>query len=460
MAWSRDALTAHQLALALFYGQTFFVLGFSVIFLARRSARIEIARNLLFLAVFGFCEALVAWSPLWIEPSDAPAPALAWLRLLLLGTGYAFLLTFALQIFTSLERRDQECWTIVGGLVALWLIGLFVALVIGVPVERIWLGGEIVARYGLALPGGLLAAFGLRLQTYRTIGRERLPLVKVHLRITGIGLGLFALLGGLIGPAAPFFPANWLNQELFLRATGVPISLLRGLCGIAITYGIVHTLGLVLSEIELWLENAERRQVLVRERERIGRELHDGIIQSIYAAGLMLEGVQHSVPDEPEAARSQLTRAIDSLNQTIQDIRRYIFDLRGEMPADDLKTGLNKMLDEFRVNTLLETEFLVEGESEGGMGAERRQHILQIAREALTNVARHAQARRVVVSLQYDASELQLVISDDGVGASKLPVNKGHGLRNIRERARLIDGALDIDTQPNEGMKLTLTVPY
>ncbi len=460
MTWLRDILTAHQLTLALFYGQAFFVLGFSVIFLARRSARIERARNLLFLSIFGFCEALVAWSPLWIESSDDPSPALSWLRLLLLGAGYAFLLTFALQIFMSLERQDRECWTIVGGIVALWLIGLVVARVTGVPAERIWLGGEIVARYGLALPGGLLAALGLRRQTYRTIGHERLPLVKAHLRVTGGALGLFALFSGLIGPAAPFFPASWFNQDMLLRVTGIPVSLFRGLCGIAITYGIVRTLTVVLSEIELWLENAERRQVLVRERERIGRELHDGIIQSIYAAGLMLEGAQHGISDKPEAARSQLTRAIDSLNQTIQDIRRYIFDLRGETLADDLETGLNKMLEEFRVNTLLETGFVVEGESGMGLGAERRQHIFQIAHEALTNVARHAQARQVNIRLQYDTSELHLVISDDGIGVPKLPANKGHGLRNIRERARLIDGTLDIDTEPNKGMTLTLTVPY
>lgn len=449
--------TWQNLTLSLFYGQAFFVLGLAILFLAHRSARIEIARNLRLLAAFGFCEALVAWSPLW--GSDLSV-ALSWLRLLLLGMGYAFLLTFALQMFVSLERWDSECWVIAGGILLLWLIGLGVARVAGVPTGRILLEGEIAARYGLALPGGLLGAWGLRRQAYRTIGRERMELVKTPLRVAGVALGAFAIFEGLIGPAAPFFPPLWLNQETFLLVTGLPVELFRGLCGIAITYGIVRSLGMVLNEIELWLENVERRQVLVRERERIGRELHDGIIQSIYAAGLMLEGAQHSISDEPDAARSQLTRAIDSLNRTIQDIRRYIFDLRGERPADDLETGLDKMLKEFRVNTLLETAFSVDGEREGGLGAERRQHIFQIAREALTNVARHAQARRVQIQLRYDTDELQLVISDDGVGISALPVNRGHGLRNIRERARLIDGALDIDTEPNKGMTLTLTVPY
>jgi len=460
MTWLRDVLAAHQLMLVLLHGQAFFVLGLSIVFLARRSARLEVARGLSPLAVFGFCEALVAWSPAWLVPSSASAPLLAWLRLLLLGVGYAFLLAFALQARASLERRRWERWAFAGGLFALWLTGLIVARVAGVPAEQVRLGGEVAARYGLALPGGLLGAWGLRRQTYRTIEPERLPLVKPPLRITWFALGFFALFGGLIGPAASFFPASWLNQEALLRATGIPISLIRGLCGIAITYGIVRALGVVLSEIELWLESMERRQALARERERIGRELHDGIIQSIYAAGLMLEGARHSIPDEPETARAQLTRAIGSLNQTIQDIRRYIFDLRGEMPEGDLEMGLGKMLKDFRVNTLLETEFIVEGEDTRVLGAERRQHIFQIAREALTNVARHAQARRVEVRLRYGVNALQLCISDDGVGLSALPINGGHGLHNIRERARLLDGMLDIDTAPNKGMALILTVPY
>ena len=460
MTWLRDVLAAHELLLALLHGQAFFVLGLSIAFLARRSARLEVARGLLPLATFGFCEALVAWSPAWLVPSSASVPLLAWLRLLLMGVGYAFLLAFALQTHVPLERRRWERWAFVGGLFALWLTGLVVARLTGVPSEQVRLGGEIAARYGLALPGGLMGAWGLRRQAYRTIGREQLPLVKPHLRITGFALGFFALFGGLIGPGASFFPANWLNQEILLRVTGVPISLLRSLCGIATTYGVVRALSAVLSEIELWLESVERMQALASERERIGRELHDGIIQSIYAAGLMLEGARHSILDEPEVARAQLTRAIGGLNQIIQDIRRYIFDLRGEMPDDDLETGLKKMLKDFRVNTLLETEFIVEGEDARVLGPERRQHIFQIVREALTNVARHAQARRVEVCLRYGANALQLRISDDGIGLSALPINKGQGLRNIRERARLLDGMLDIDTAPNQGVTLILTVPY
>ncbi len=462
MIWLRELLAAHQLGLALLHGQAFFVLGLSILFLARRGARMEVARSLVPLATFGFCEALVGWSRAWLGPAGVLVPWLAWLRLLLLGVGYAFLLVFALLIHVSPERRTWKQWAIVGGLFALWLIGLASARLVGVPAQQVWLGGEIAVRYAMALPGGLMGAWGLRRETYRTIEPERLPLVKPSLRITGLALGCFSLFGGLIGPAAPFFPANWLNQNTLLQITGIPMSLLRALCGIFITWGVIRALGAVLGEIELWLESVERVQALASERERIGRELHDGIIQSIYAAGLMLEGSRHNLFNEPQKARVQLTRAIASLNQTIQDIRRYIFKLRGDLPGDDLETGLSKILKDFRINTLLETEFIVEGDANAGreLGAERRQHIFQIAREALTNVARHAQARQVEVRLRYDDDMLELRLSDDGVGLSAPPSNGGQGLRNIRERTRLLNGMLDIDTAPNEGLTIVLTVPY
>jgi signal transduction histidine kinase len=462
MVWLREFLAAYQPALALLHGQVFFVLGFSIVFLGRRIAQLEIARGLTLIAVFGFCEALLAWSPAWFVSSSYPlAPWCGWLRLLVMGIGYAFLLAFAIQTYVPPERRQWNRWGLASGLFGLWLAGIVGFRLAGAPVERVWLGGEIAARYGLVLPAGLAGAWGLRRQAYRTIVREQLPLVKPRLRVAGVALGFFSLFGGLIGPPAPFFPANWLNEDTLLQVTGVPISLFRGLCGVAMTYGVVRALSVVWGELQAWLENMERMQALSRERERIGRELHDGTIQSIYAAGLMLEGARYSIASEPESARAQLTRAIESLNQTIKDIRRYIFDLRGELPDDDLEAGLRKILKDFRVNTLLETEFMVEGGRARLLGPERRQHVFQIARETLTNVARHAQARRVEVSLRYGANSFELRISDDGIGLAALPINGGgQGMRNIRERTRLLDGALDMHTRPNEGLTLTLTVPY
>jgi signal transduction histidine kinase len=461
VVWLREFLASHQVAWALLHGQVFFVLGVSILFLTRGGIRLELVRELAPLAAFGFCEAGAAWTGAWLTFSQASDARVEWFRVVALALAYAFLLTFALQLIMRPENRDRKRWLIAGGLLLVWGGGLLIMRLVGAPGDRIRLMGEIAARYGLAVPGGLLGAWALRNETYRTIEPDRfLPLVKPPMRVTELALAAFALFAGVVGPAADFLPASLFNETLVLMRTGVPVSLLRALVGVGITFGVVRALGVVLTEIEMWLENVEQMQTLVAERERIGRELHDGIIQSIYASGLILEGARQNLIQDPQQSRQQLTVAIENLNETIQDIRRYIFDLRGEMPQEDLETGLRNILKNFRVNTLLETEFVVVGDETRQLDAERRQHVLQIAREALTNAARHASAQEVAVRLEYAPSTLRLSIADDGVGLSSIPSGNGHGLRNIRERTRLLNGLLDIDTAPGEGLTMLLTVPY
>ena len=146
MIWLRELFTAHQMGLALLHGQAFFVLGLSIFFLARRGSRLDVARSLVPLAAFGFCEAFVGWCCAWLGPAAALTPLLSWLRLLFLGIGYAFLLVFASLIHVSQERRQWRHWAFVVGLFALWLIGLAIACLVGVPEEQVWLGGALAAR--------------------------------------------------------------------------------------------------------------------------------------------------------------------------------------------------------------------------------------------------------------------------------------------------------------------------
>jgi signal transduction histidine kinase len=377
-----------------------------------------------------------------------------------MAAGYAILLSFGLQVVLPADTRESERWAVAGGLLLLWAVVLLAVYSLFSPGPDPKLLGEILARYGLALPGGVLGAWAFRHEAHRTIEPQRWPWVHWPMRLTLLALGAFALFGGLIVPAASFFPASVINEASLLRVAGVPIALMRASCGGAMAYGVVRALSAVLREIGMWLESVEGMQALVDERERIGRELHDGIIQSIYASGLILETARQNISRHPVQARQQLTSAIDNLNKAIQDIRRYIFDLRGDMLQDDLETGLRKLLKDFRVNTLLETEFSISGSDNRRFDAERRQHIFQIAREALTNAARHARARKVAINLVYKDREMELSISDDGVGLSTVPSGDGHGLRNIRERTGLLNGTLDIDTAPHEGLSLVVTVPY
>ncbi len=439
-----------------FHGLAFFALGMAIPFINPRASRLEVGRRLPLLAVFAFCEAVTAWSDILLPP---PPAIISFLLIAIQGVGYSALLGFGLLASPYPARTHPYRSRVPLILLGLWLLSILAAILASMPDTQITYWAEIVARYGLAMPGGLLALLSMRSYTYRSIDPEVLKLIKGSRRITGVALGTFGLLAGLVSPTTTLLCQ--IDKLAPLAQTLLPaIPLLLALCGVTITYGLTRTLNVVQWEMERWIEGVEQSQALAADRERIGRELHDGIIQSIYAAGLMLESVRHTIPQNPTSAQEQLSQVMVSLNKTIQDIRRYIFDLRGGTPETSLVGGLETLLRDFRVNTLLETRLRVIGDETYPLGMERRRHILQIAREALSNVARHARARRVEIRLTYRSDNLQLQVADDGVGLTVIPTNTGQGLRNIRERATLLGGTLDIDSTLGQGVTITLTVPY
>ena len=154
------------------------------------------------------------------------------------------------------------------------------------------------------------------------------------------------------------------------------------------------------------IENARlheqvQRLAIVEERERIGRDLHDGIIQSIYAVGLSLEDVPDLMEDEPDVARARVEHAIDSLDQSIRDIRNFIFGLRPELLEQaGLLGGLAALADEFRVNSMVDVDVETYGVEDVDLSPDQTGQLLSIAREALSNIARHSKATRGTVSVE------------------------------------------------------------
>ena len=434
------------------HGLVFFTLGLTVSFLHFQSRRISLARHLTWLGWFAICEALYAWIALlaMLVPSvDSAAPIVS---PILLALAYTFLLGFGIQALMSEEAHQARVRTIFVSLCGLWLVPYTIPAVAVHPNWESLSGAETLIRYGFALPGGLLTAVGFWRRGHRSLDVVLLQRILPHLRVTAVALVLFGILNVVLVP-----PMSML-LNLDLAGYGA-LEWAWVLVGAAIAFGLVRSLTTIECEIERWVEGVERLQTLAEDRARIGRELHDGIIQSIYAAALLLESILPVIPSDPERAQAQLGRVMDSLNNTIQDVRRYIFDLRSDMSDEDLPAGIENLLRDFRINTLLETGFEFTGEIHPINSMNRRRHVFQIVREALTNTAKHARARWVSIQLDYGEAGLELMMSDDGIGMEQLLVSKGYGLRNIRERARLLGGTLRIESAPGAGVTYHLSVP-
>jgi len=208
-------------------------------------------------------------------------------------------------------------------------------------------------------------------------------------------------------------------------------------------------------------ENTHRLAVL-EERERIGMDLHDGIIQSIYGVGLALEGTLHSIEEDPIDAKKRIQQSIEGLNEAIRDLRSYILDLRPrQMGNDGLMSGLKRLATEFRANSRTEV-VLIRPEIEFvELPPSQSLALFHICQEALANAAKHSKAKKVEISLWSTDERALMEIHDDGKGfdMETQSQNIGHGLANMQTRAQSAGGDVDVSSIPGEGTTILAWVP-
>jgi len=195
--------------------------------------------------------------------------------------------------------------------------------------------------------------------------------------------------------------------------------------------------------------------VVVEERERIARDLHDTVIQRLFATGLALSGVAGRVEDPVLAARLQ--EAVDDLDDTVRHIRTTIFEL--QRPQSGLRSVRRELLD-LAADAGRSLGFAV-GTRFGGpidtnVDAAVADHLVAVAREALSNVVRHSGASQVTLEVEASNAELLLRVRDNGIGPSG---GSGNGLANMASRAAELGGACAVDGTPGTGCTLQWQVP-
>ncbi len=202
-----------------------------------------------------------------------------------------------------------------------------------------------------------------------------------------------------------------------------------------------------------------KRLAVVAERERISQDLHDGIIQSLYAVGLTLEDLAELMAEDPAEASARVDRAIDSIHGTIRDIRNFILGLGPEyLEGSSLASALMALAEELGATNLIEVKLELSPTIE--LDAEGATQLMHLAREALSNVARHAGATRVTIELRAETGTLELRITDNGHGfdVAQIPSRGHRGLTNMRGRAESLGGSLAIESG-TEGTEVIFRLP-
>ena len=206
-----------------------------------------------------------------------------------------------------------------------------------------------------------------------------------------------------------------------------------------------------------------RTQIITEERERIGMDLHDGIIQSLYGIGLSLENARLGLVNKKGNAIEEIEKSKTALENAIADIRAYILDLRPrQLRHSNLLEGMRSLIREFRANTMIEVDLSGSGAEVEGLAKPQMDALYHIFQESLSNTAKHAKATQVSVRLWRLNDRVFLRVKDDGVGFEEGKSNRriGHGLTNMQARAEGVGGGLEVISIRRQGTTLTAWMPY
>lgn len=212
-------------------------------------------------------------------------------------------------------------------------------------------------------------------------------------------------------------------------------------------------------------EDLHFQQILLNrsleEKIQLGRELHDGIIQSLYATGLTFEAARKNLGTKPADAAQQLEAGLKALNATIRDVRSYINGLSPDnlrqQSFSDAVLALTQSLGSGR-----ETKFdvRIDDAASARLADAVTIQLLQIIRESISNSLRHGAASLITVRLHEGGDELALLIQDNGKGFDMAGTERrGHGLENIKARASAIEAHARISSVPGEGTRIVITLP-
>lgn len=465
-------LDANRIVLNFVHGLIFFLISFGILLKSKRWSELTLAKSLPLLGIFGLLNAVGDWGlaflPIQERVFSPEVMGILWvIDESVLALSYAFLLWFGSRLAADTVPRMGWLPRLVPVMYATWLGALIFSFATGLVDPRFGLENlyvfEIAYRYGFALTGSMISAWALYIQK-RELSRLELDVSVPPLRWVGIAIALHGIAAGVLVPEAPFFPANFINDQAFFAWTGLPARLLTGLSGAVIAIFMVVVLDVFDLEIHRRVEGTRRMQAVVDERVRIARDLHDGIIQTLYALGLALEGVLMSIDKSEKGARAEIRTIMTSLDQAIKNVRGYILKLKTPSDEISLDEQLRMLQKQLQTEARIPVRLVADTVEVGIIPSEDIGDILLAVREGVSNALRHARASHVEIRLEREEGGLAVSIRDDGIGFNPdtvpPPMGGEHqGLDNMKRRAEAIGGRLFIQSEPAEGTIVTLKIP-
>lgn len=434
-------------------------MGISILFQTPRYSRLNLARSLPWLAAFGILHGLYEWGDIFI-PIQLAASGSAFeivldgLHLIVLALSFSALFQFGVELIRPYSKRWRFLRILPATFFTIWAIVPFVVGFIFLNDIELWHEyANTFSRYLLCIPAFIFSAVGLTLQVNIQINPLKYPQIGRMLKLSAGAIVIYGIVEVLSVPPADFFPASVFNGRSFTTWLIAPPYAFRAVAGLVLLYAMLRAIRVFNFETERRIHQMEIGQVIATERERIARDLHDGALQQVYASGLIAQTLRKHVQKEAQSKVDELTDVID---QAIEKLRAFLTQDQPVLESVDLAGALTPIIEEARHSIAIDTSWNTR--QIPSLTPDQTRHLRAFVSEALSNVIRHSQSPKADVSVFCSDHHLNITVRDygKGIGESAEP---GFGLKNMRDRARLLGATLKIESKVNTGTLLTLDLP-
>jgi signal transduction histidine kinase len=416
------------------------------------------------LGLFGVIHAFVEWLIMFVIADIFPNEKLVFLMAAVLMNALSFtiLLYFGIKVVDYKGTGSTQLKWLPWVLFILWVLFYQSSIISNGEISsKTNLDFDTLCRYFIGFPAAILTAAALY---YNAIALETMKLKKAALKFkllagSFVSYGVFA---GLLVNKRDFFPANIINKQAFLELFGFPVELGRMLSAICITILFIGIIDIFRLENNIKMQNLMQERVASQERRRLGRELHDGIIQDLFASGLQLESLL--VENDVDFLHRELSQIKNNLNSGILKIREFIEKVSAKnMDLGQLRIQLDENINNFKKisQANINLHYDIPDITFRQVSSDKLTQIYYIIQEAISNSIKHSYASDIEVKIDFDLRSIIVEIKDNGKGFDKSTAgsHRKFGLNSMQERAASINGILNINSD-NSGTKVMLIVPW
>lgn len=446
------------------YGLTFFSMG--ILALQQRTLKnsnLPLLKSLKKLGFFGLLHAGVEWISMIIIWNEFPQVKheLLLLNTVLNAVSYTFLWLFGLGLSKDNLKKNKIFDFLPIIIMSSWGVLFLINLMSDHLNDLATVDKFIIAnRYLLALPSSLVTSLGL-FNNAKTVQSLELKNSSVKFKILAVLFAAYGVSAGLVVRTHSDIMTNIMTTELFKATFGFPVELIRALMAIGITLVFINLIDIFMWEADYKIEKLSTQGLIFQERKKLGQQLHDSVIQNLFAAGMMLESEIES-DAQKDTNLLQDTKAI--LNNVIKEIRGFIDHKAFEkVTIIDFREKMDELLEKFKLLGRLKVHVKYDSPDMtfGQLTSDQTTQIYYIVQEAVSNAIKHSGGQWVRVEITSTLERLSINISDNGKGfkLNQLNDQKHFGLVLMQDRAILINGILEIKTQET-GVHIQLSIPW